>query len=83
MPATDNGNTNLPADFAVAVAPDDNIDLANVARSLYIGTTGNLVVITAAGNTVTFNAVPVGILPVRVSRVKATGTTASNILALR
>ena len=72
-----------PARFAVAVTPDDNNDLTNVARSLYIGTAGNVAVVTEGGSAVTFTAVPVGVLAVMVSRVKSTGTTASNIVALR
>ena len=72
-----------PARHAVAVTPDDNTDLTYVARSLYIGATGNVAVVTADGDTVTFVAVPVGILPVMVSRVKSTGTTATSIVALR
>ena len=66
----------------VNIAPPATLDANEPARALYIGTTGNLVVITAGGDTVTFNAVPVGILPVSVTRVKATSTTASNIVAL-
>lgn len=71
-----------PATRAAAVTPNDSTDLATDARALYIGTTGNVSVITAGGDTVTFTAVPVGLLPVSVSRVRSTGTTASNILAL-
>jgi len=71
-----------PATDAVAVTPDDNNDLANVAVALYVGTTGDVKINTFYGNTVTFKTVPVGIMPVRVSRVWSTGTTASNIVAL-
>lgn len=58
------------------------------AKALYIGVTGDVVVVTAGdqsnggqGTPVTFkNAV--GYMPVMVRRVLATGTTATNILAL-
>jgi hypothetical protein len=50
---------------------------------LYVGTTGNVDVITAGGDTVLFTAMPVGMfMPVEVTRVKATSTTASTIVAL-
>lgn len=67
---------------AAAVTPSDTNDLAMVATALYIGTQGDVVVITlVGGETVTFKAV-VGWLPVIVTRVLATGTTASNIVAV-
>ena len=43
----------------------------------------NLKVLTVGGDEVTFTAVPVGtFVPVQVLRVFATGTTATNIVAL-
>ncbi len=71
-----------PAFNAAAVTLSDTDDLAVVARALYVGTTGNITLITPNGQTVLFTAVPVGILPVMCSRVKSTGTTASTIVAL-
>ena len=71
-----------PADNAVLLTPDNSNDLVDVARALYIGVTGALKVDTAGGDTVTFVAVPVGIFPVRVKRVYATGTDADSIVAL-
>ena len=72
-----------PAVGAAAVTPNDSVDLPRFpARSLYIGGTGNLVVDTAEGQTVTFTAVPAGVFPVSVRRVRATSTTATNIVAL-
>lgn len=68
---------------AAAVTPNDVTPLTNRAMALYVGGTGAVVVITAGGETVTFAAVPAGaILPVVVATVKATGTTATSILAL-
>jgi hypothetical protein len=72
-----------PADNATAVTPSDSTDLAYTSRALYIGGAGNLVVTMAGGGDVTFSAVPAGsILPIRVSRVKATSTTATSIVNL-
>jgi hypothetical protein len=51
---------------------------------LYVGTAGNVSVITRGGDEVLFTAIPAGtFVPVQVTRVKVTGTTASTILALR
>ena len=72
-----------PARNALVLAPHDTNDLATSSRSLYIGTTGNVKVDMVGGETaVLFTAVPVGILPIRVSRVYATDTTASTIVSL-
>ncbi len=50
---------------------------------LYIGTAGNLKVTTVAGDAVTFIGIHTGaFFPVQVAKVWATGTTASNIIAL-
>lgn len=74
-----------PAWTAASVTPNDSADLARVAtRGLYIGGDGDITV-TMSGDSanVTFSGLAVGtILPVRVDRVLATGTTATNIVAL-
>ena len=50
---------------------------------LYVGTAGNLRVLTAAGDDVIFVNINTGaFIPVQVIKVFATSTTASNILAL-
>lgn len=68
---------------AAAITPSDTVDLTNVTQAIYVGGTGALVVIMQGGQTVTLSAVPVGtVLEVRVSRVKATGTTATLLTAL-
>lgn len=67
-----------PATKAVAITPDDSNDLADVTRAIYTGTGGTLVcVLQDDPATVTFTNLPSGcILPCRIRRVKATGTTA-------
>lgn len=67
---------------AVAVVPHDT-NLINPTVALWIGGTGNVVVTMANGVDVTFTAVPAGYrLNASVVRVKATLTTATNIIAL-
>lgn len=69
-----------PSKYAVAVTPSDSTNLTPT-RGLYIGTSGNLSV-TMNGQIVAFANVPVGILPIEVTRVRSTGTTAGSIVAL-
>jgi hypothetical protein len=72
-----------PASSAVAITPSDTVDLANVTRAIYVGTGGDLTVIMRGGQSVTFTAVPQGVmLSVRASRVLATGTTATNLVGV-
>lgn len=75
-------NLSDPFEHAAAVTPDNSNDIALSGRSLYIGVTGDVKVTTVKGDTVTFKAHPVGYMPGRVRRVFATGTTATDILAL-
>jgi hypothetical protein len=68
---------------AASVTTSDSADLTGgLCRGLYVGTTGNVKVTMASGEVVTFNSMAVGYHPLAVSRVWATGTTASNINAL-
>lgn len=68
-----------PARRAEAVTPNDNADLPNFSRFLYVGVAGNLRVTTVGGDTVTLVGVS-GFVPFMVSRVHATGTTADSIV---
>lgn len=74
-----------PAAFASVVVPSDTADLSRTTRSLYVGGAGNVTVDLRGGDqAVTFVGVPAGtFLPLRVTRVRQTGTSATNILALR
>jgi hypothetical protein len=57
--------------------------LGNPGCYLYVGGAGNVAVTTLGGDEVTFNAVPIGtVLPVQVSKLKSTGTTATLVNAL-
>ncbi|MEM7620053.1 MAG: hypothetical protein AAF228_06260 [Pseudomonadota bacterium] len=72
-----------PASEAFTITPNDTTDLSLVTRALYIGTAGNIVVVMKSGSEVTFNNIPSGtVLSLRTTRIKATGTTATNILGL-
>ncbi|MET3578214.1 hypothetical protein ABID19_001231 [Mesorhizobium robiniae] len=71
-----------PATHAVEVTPSDDADLATIPRALWIGVGGDVRVTTIGGETVTFKSVQDGAFPVRVTRVYATGTTATDIVAV-
>lgn len=76
------GDTSPASNFA-AVTPSDSVNLTYFTRALYVGTGGNVVVVSPSGTAVTFSNVPDGaILPVKAMRVNSTNTTASNIVAL-
>lgn len=72
-----------PADHAFAITPDDGTDLSYVTRALYVGSAGAVTVVMAEGTTITFSGLFAGqVLPVRVRRVLATGTTATALVGL-
>ena len=77
------GGLESTARAAAAVTPDDVNDLVNTSRSIYVGTAGDVSVhMIGQVAPIVFKAVPIGILPIRADRVLATGTTASDIVAL-
>ncbi len=72
-----------PAWDAVAVIPSDTQMLSYPCRALYIGGAGNVSGVTFEGNDVTFYGLVGGsILPVQFVQIQATGTTATNLVAL-
>jgi hypothetical protein len=65
-----------------AVTPHATNPLPN-AGLLYIGGDGNVAVTTSGGSDITFIGVKAGsFLPVKISHVKVSGTTATNLLVL-
>lgn len=70
-----------PITGAAAVTPNDATDLLETTLSLYIGTAGTLKVTMVDGSVVTYAAITAGRHPLRVKRVWATGTSATNIVA--
>lgn len=69
-----------PITAAVAITPSDSTDLLQMTRALYIGTAGNVRVTLAGGDVIDFAALAVGWHPLRVMRIHATATSASNII---
>ena len=73
-----------PAIQAFAVTKSDTVLFARPTKALYVGGAGDVAVLLADDTaSVIFSAVPAGtILPVRVTKVLSTGTTATLILGL-
>tara|TARA_R110000772_G_scaffold159796_1_gene270956 strand:+ start:123 stop:389 length:267 start_codon:yes stop_codon:yes gene_type:complete len=82
----------LQSSRASVVVASDTLNIPSVSSengrgnngcTLYVGTGGNLRVLTAGGDDVLFTSLPTGsFLPVNVLKVFSTNTTASDILAL-
>lgn len=72
-----------PARSAEVIIPNDSTDLSQVSRAVYAAAAGDLTVEMADGQTVTFASVPAGvIIPIRVKKVLATGTSAGGLVSL-
>lgn len=71
-----------PFPRAVEVAPSDTTPLLQPSRAIYIGVSGDVRVTTVEGDVVTFRNHPVGYLPGQVAMIHATGTTATDFVAV-
>jgi hypothetical protein len=72
-----------PPERGLAIVPNDASDLPHVTRALYVGSPGDVVVKLQDGTVLSFANVASGaLIPIRVARVLATGTTASQLLGL-
>lgn len=78
-----NGNASQSATGAETVVPSDTIDLKFISRGLWIGVGGNVAVVMANGSRVTFVGIAAGtLLPIRISRVDSTSTTATTMVSI-
>lgn len=76
------GDNSSPADNCVAVVPSDSEYLEFVSRAFYVGTGGTITFETKGGQVVTMVVQSGQVIPIRIVRVFATGTTASDILTM-
>ncbi len=76
-------NAYLPRD-AVAIVPSDSAEQGPpILSGVYVGGAGDVTLVTEVGTTTTFKAAPVGAtIFCRARLVKATGTTATNLVGL-
>jgi hypothetical protein len=80
-------SVDAPARFLRAIVPSDTVDLADVPKSIYVGTGGNITLIGsdagASATGILIKNVPSGtVLPCSPRRILATGTTATDLLAM-
>jgi hypothetical protein len=72
-----------PAEKFAAVTPSDTADLpGGLTRGVFVGGSGAFVAVDLLGNATTFQSGDAQYHPLRVMRVRATGTTATSIVAL-
>lgn len=73
-----------PATRCFGIVPSDSSELAHATKAIYIGTAGDVTLVSLdADGPVTFRNVAAGsILDVRVRAVRATATTAADIVGL-
>lgn len=71
-----------PAVRLAGVAPNDAADLAFATRAIAVGTEGFVRLTTIQGDTGRVYVVPGAPFPVRARRIWATGTSATDIVAL-
>lgn len=76
-----------PAATTVAVTPSNSTDIAQVynqyPRALFVGTGGDVAVVTPDAAVATLKNVASGtVLPIQTRRVNSTNTTAADIVAL-
>ncbi len=70
-------------DYAVVVTPSDSVNLAGPTTALWVGGAGTITAVMMNGDTCLFSGIPSGVvLPIRCTRVNATGTTATLIVAM-
>jgi len=80
----DDGELDLASGDVLTVTKADSGSDFLVCRALYVGTGGNMQVLTEKGQTVLFKNIPDGsTIPVRCTRVFSTNSTAADILAMR
>ncbi len=73
-----------PAVAGETIVPNDTADLAFCTRGLYVGATGTVVAVLISGDEIVLNEAQAGsIYPLRIRRVKATGTNAAGLIGLR
>lgn len=77
-----NINESAPYSSAAAITPSDTVNLAEVPRGVYVGSAGVIVAV-LDGSPITFTGALAGtILPIKPTRINATSTTATGLVAL-
>lgn len=72
----------IPYIGAFAITPADATTISRMTRAVYVGGAGTLAVLMADGSAANFTCVAGALLPIRVTQVQSTGTTATLIVGL-
>ena len=72
----------IPAENAAAIIPSNTTDLTAPTRWIIVGTAGNVELDMVGGQTSVVIPLPAGVWPIPAKRVRATSTTALNLVAL-
>ena len=73
----------VPGRNAVVITESDTVDLAQPSRAIWVGGSGNIAVEMLDGGTVVFVGVVAGsLLPLQVTRVNSTDTTATDMVSV-
>ena len=76
-------NGTMPGYDGEVISPSDISNLPTMARALYIGSVGNVKLVTSKGTTLEFINLQAGsILPVQAVKVFNTSTTCTNLIAI-
>jgi hypothetical protein len=76
------GNILAPGTSFAAITPHASNDIA-LTRAVYVGVGGDIVAVGADNTPITFKNVPTGVLlPIRVRRINAVSTTATDMVAI-
>ena len=77
------GSLEAPAETGFPITPNDTTDLSETTRAVYVGNGGSVVAVLASGVELTLAGLQTGsIIPIRVRRIKATGTSATALVGL-
>ncbi|WP_299655446.1 hypothetical protein [uncultured Jannaschia sp.] len=76
------GGLESPATYVQTITPSDEADLPRASRALNVAVDGSIRITTVSGTTGTIYVAAGITFPVRVTRVWATGTTATGISVL-
>ena len=79
------GDIAAPANEAAVIVPSDTVNIpTGPTRGIFVGVAGNITVVMAGkgAQVVLFENMPVGFAPLCVTRVNATGTAATKLVAV-
>ena len=72
-----------PATFGFVINPSDDSFLEELTRGIWVGGSGNIILMLSSGRVIPLVGVVAGtLIPVKAKKVYATGTTATNLVAM-